>query len=270
MHTCSRKTENGLEEPARKRRRVSADAEVVKNSCKAHAYFNLEIFNVANYTLGKRRRYLKGLQSPQHCQRISTEDLVEDWLSGSGWSRQRTSSVRMSHLPSPLGTTSAVSQKLSGTATASSRSSLKSVASVQDSNYRETLEQYHIYVMEEPAPSELLERAEEIITRRRETPELDDAAVRELKSTMRQLQNRGEEDVKNSLGAVIVPDFKALPSNKLDGLSGQLWTKAIPIPLDCSVLAEPLPLLKPKPDKAFGYAKVAFNSSQLPIINLLA
>lgn len=102
--------------------------------------------------------------------------------------------------------------------------------------------------------------------RQRATPELDDAAVKELKSTMRQLQNRGEEDVKDSLGAVIVPDFKALPSDNLDGVYGQLWTKEIPVPLDRNVLAEPLPLPKPKPDKAFGYAITAFNSS----INFLA
>ena len=68
--------------------------------------------------------------------------------------------------------------------------------------------------------------------RRRETPELDDATVKGLKSTMRQLQSRGEEDVKNSLSAVIVPDFKPLPSDKLDDVSGLPWTKVIPVPLD--------------------------------------
>lgn len=120
----------------------------------------------------------------------------------------------------------------------------------------------------EPDP-EFIERANNIISRQRETPELDDAAVKKLRASMRELQNEGEEDVKNKLGAVIIPGFNIPPNEKLHVVSGQLWTKSIPVPLDQNVLAAPLPLPKPKPDKAFGYAKVAFNASQLSTINVL-
>ena len=152
------------------------------------------------------------------------------------------------------------------TATACSR---KSTASVHDTDYRETLEQYHIYIMEEKPPSELVEQAMNIISRQRETPEIDDAAIDQLRETMRGLQNRGEEEVKNKLGAVIIPGFNKLPNEKLEGVPGQLWAKSVPIPLDRNALAAPLPLPKPKPDMAFGYAKAAFDPSQLPTIKLL-
>ena len=171
----------------------------------------------------------------------------------------------MSQLPSPDRTATASSQK--STTTASSR---KSTASVHDTDYRVTLEQYNIYIMENEPNPEFIERANNIISRQRETPELDDAAIKKLKATMRELQNEGEEDVKNKLGAFIIPGFNILPDEKLHGVSSQLWTKSIPVPLDLNVLGVPLPLPKPKPDKAFGYAKAAFNPSQISTINLLA
>ena len=152
------------------------------------------------------------------------------------------------------------------TSTASSR---KSTASVHDTDYRETLEQYHVYIMDEKPPPELIKQAKNIISRQRETPELDDAAIEELRETMRELQNKGEEEVKNKLGAAVIPGFNIIPNEKLEGVPGQLWTRAVPIPLDRNALAEPLPLPKPKPDIAFGYSKSAFDSSQLPTIKLL-
>lgn len=170
----------------------------------------------------------------------------------------------MSQLPSPDGTATVSSQK--STATASSR---KSTASVHDTDYRETLEQYHIYIMEEKPPPELIEQANNIISRQRETPELDDAAIEKLRETMRELQNKGEEEVKNKLGAIVIPGFTTLLNEKLEGVPGQLWTKSVPVPLDRNALVAPLPLPKPKPDIAFGYAKAAFSPSQFPTIKLL-
>ncbi|KAL8730398.1 MAG: hypothetical protein Q9181_004674, partial [Wetmoreana brouardii] len=87
---------------------------------------------------------------------------------------------------------------------------------------------------------------------------------------MRELQNEVEEDVKNKLGAAIIPGFNTNPHETLHGVSGQLWMKSTPVPLDLNVLEAPLPLPKPKPDKAFVYAKAAFKPSQLATISLLA
>ena len=222
--------------------------------------------SLSNLTAGKRWRRLEDVDKSKRNQPIPKTKLIEDWLfSVSDWSRKRKSLNEMSQLPSPDATATASSQK--STATASTR---KSTASVHDTEYRATLEQYNIYVMDKEPDPEFIARANNIISRQRETPELDDAAVKKLRASMRELQNEGEEDVKNKLGAVMIPGFNAPPNEKLHVVSGQLWTKSIPVPLDQNVLAAPLPLPKPKPDKAFGYAKVAFNASQLSTINVLA
>ena len=248
----------GSGEPPRKRRRLSADAEIV-GTCMyplpSLLLLPLEKLNLTNLTVAKRRRHLEEVGLSENRQPISNEEFINGWLSDSGWSRQRRTSNAMLQLPSP-----------GETATASSR---KSAASVHATDYRETLEQYHVHIMDEEPPPDLIEHAENIISRQRETPEPDDAAIKKLRKTMRELRNKGEEEVKNKLGAVIIPGFNIPPNEKVEGVPRQLWTKAVPIPLDQNTLAKPLPLPRPGPDIAFGYSKTAFNSSQLPTIKLL-
>ena len=43
----------------------------------------------------------------------------------------------------------------------------------------------------------------------------------------------------------------------------------VPVPLDPSILTNPLPLPKPRPDLAFGYSETAFTRNQLGTIDLL-
>ncbi len=214
---------------------------------------------------GKRRRHLEDVDGSDNDQPISKNKLISDHSSVSERSRQRRTSNEMSHLTSPEGTATASSRRPITTAV-----SRKTTASVYDTDYRVTLEKYNTYIMEEDPPPEFVKRARNIISRQRETPELDDAAIKGMRSIMRELQNEGEEEVKNKVGAVIIPGFSAPPNKKLSGVSGTLWAKTVPVPLDLTVLAAPLPLPKPKPDKAFGYAKPAFSPSQLAAINLLA
>lgn len=233
--------------------------------------------SLSNLTAGKRRRRIGDLDRSKRNQRIPKRQFIDDWFSASDWSREREtlnkSSSEMPQLPSPDGTapasclksTAACSQK--SAATSSSR---RVTASVHDVDYRVTLEQYNIFIMEEDPNPKFIKQANDVISRRRETPELDDDAVKGLRATMRQLQNEGEEDVKNKLGAIIIPSFNTAPHEILRGVSGQLWTKSTPVPLDLNVLEAPLPLPKPKPDKAFAYGKAAFSPSQLATISLLA
>ncbi len=152
---------------------------------------------------------------------------------------------------------------------AGSTSSRRSAASVYDLKYRAQLEKYNIYIMEEEPPAGLMEQAKDIVFRERDTPELDDAAVGRLRNTMRELQNEGEEDVKNRLAAINFPGFDKPRHEKLHGVSGRPWTDSVPVPLDSNIIAPTLPLPKPKPDKAFGYAKAAFNPAQLSTNDLL-
>lgn len=82
---------------------------------------------------------------------------------------------------------------------------------MHDIDYRATLEQYNVSIIEDHPNLELNKRADDITSRQRETPELDDAAVKGLRATMRELQNEGEEDVKNKLGPVIIRGFNTAP-----------------------------------------------------------
>ena len=161
----------------------------------------------------------------------------------------------MPQLPSP---------SISGSA-----ASKKSTASVHDTDYRQTLQLYNIYVKGKKAPPELVEQAMEIISRKQKT-EIDDATMDRLRETVQELVYASEEEVKNSLAAVIIPGFNDTRINeKLQSALNQLWTKTVPIPLDRKALKQPLPLPKPKPDIAFGYTEAAFDESQLLTLPLL-
>ena len=152
----------------------------------------------------------------------------------------------------------------------SSKSS-KSTANVHDPDYRNLLECRNIYVEKQDPTSGLMDKARNIVFRTRQTPDLDDEAVTALRRTIRKIQNKGEEEVKNQMGPALIPGFNGLPNDKLERSSNQLWTNAVPVPLNTDYLIAPprLPLPKPKPDLAFGYSEEAFTPNQRPIFNLL-
>ena len=60
-----------------------------------------------------------------------------------------------------------------------------------------------------------------------------------------------------------------VPDQRLTLSAGHQWTNFVPLPLDPSIVTNPLPLSKPKPDKAFGYSEEAFTRNQLATIDLL-
>lgn len=168
----------------------------------------------------------------------------------------------MSQLPSPDTTARSFSR-------ATTASSQRSTSSVSDPDYRARLEQYNIYIMEEKPPSGLRQEAEKIVFPERESPELDDAVIERLRDIMRDLQNKGEEEVRIRLGAHIVPGYSTPSDKRLEVVHGQLWTKTVPVPPDQNALEPPLPLPNPKPDTTFAFSKAAFNRSQLATMNLL-
>lgn len=169
----------------------------------------------------------------------------------------------MSQLPSPDVTT----RSFSRAATASSQ---KSTASVHDPDYRETIEQYNLYVPGKNPPPGSKQKVEEWVFRIRESPELDDALTDQLKELAKRLQNKGEEEVRNQLGVQVVPCYSMPSDERMEVVHGQLWNRTVAIPLDLNVLEPPLPLPKPKPDTTLAYAKAAFTRSQLATTNLLA
>ncbi|KAK5214682.1 hypothetical protein LTR47_012110, partial [Exophiala xenobiotica] len=63
--------------------------------------------------------------------------------------------------------------------------------------------------------------------------------------------------------------MKKIPDQRLEMNADQPWFNSVPVPLDSSILTNPLPLPKPKPDLAFGYSETAFTRNQLGTIDLL-
>ena len=213
-------------------------------------------------------------KSPERSSEVAAEG-VERWLNDSCSSRRLpvedvarlvdiadTMSRRHSAaLPSP--------RDSFDRSTSVSKRSERSTASVHDSNYRHSLQYRNIYIERENAPTELMRRAHKIISRPRASPELDDAAIQELKDKSRRLQEDAEEEIAQQLAPEIIPAMKRLPDPNLARNAHQQWSNSVPIPLDRSILTNPLPLPKPKPDLAFGYSQAAFTRDQLGTIELL-
>lgn len=153
--------------------------------------------------------------------------------------------------------------------TSASRKSEKSTANVHDADYRQSLRYRNIYIERENPPSELIRRAQRIISRSRTSPELDDDIIDELKRASRRLQDDAEDKIIKQLVPDIIPAMKKIPDQRLEMNADQSWFNSVPVPLDPDVLTTPLPLPKPKPDLIFGYSQAAFTHKQLTTIDLL-
>ena len=250
MDADTERHDKGIPEPSRKRRRVSVDPE----GADSRSYpFATQIPSLANFIAVKRPR-LDDVYLSKNCPPIFRDEHYKTWLMNVGWTRPSKNNI--SQLPSPDVTMRSFSR-------APTASSQKSNASIYDSDYREKLEDYNTYVPGRTPPPGIKQEAEKMVFRRRETPELEDAVIYQLRETMKALQNKGEEEVKNRLGAHIIPGYSTPSDPRLDVVQGQLWSKAVPIPFKSSLLDPPLPLPKPKPDTTFAFSKTAFTESQL-------
>jgi hypothetical protein len=136
-------------------------------------------------------------------------------------------------------------------------------------DYQDSLVDCNIYINCDNPPVKLLDRAMGIISRSRESPEMDDAAVQKLSDTSRRVAHEAEDVIVQKLGPYIIPAMIMPPDRRLASNSNQSWFNSVPVPLDPSVLTNPLPLPKPKPDLAFGYSAAAFTNNQRTTINLL-
>ena len=211
----------------------------------------------------------------QHTTGPDKEDLIENWLEASTWSR-RASTENELRLPEisanmprkPPAVLPSPDNSFEGT-TSTSRKSEKSAVSVHDTDYRQSLRYRNIYVNREDPPLELIRRAQRIISRPRTSPEIDDKVAQQLIRTSRRIEEEAEEVIIQQLAPDIIPAMKILPDKRLASNADQPWFNSVPVPLDASILTNPLPLPKPKPDLSFGYSEAAFTRNQLGIIDLL-
>ena len=153
--------------------------------------------------------------------------------------------------------------------TTTSRKSERSAASVHDSDYHESLSYRNIYIEREDPPAELIRRATRMITRERASPEMDDIMTEKLTRKSRRIRNEAEDVIIKQLAHHLIPSMNEVPDRRLEMNSDQPWTNCVSVPLDPSILTDPLPLPKPKPDLAFGYSQAAFTRNQLGTIKLL-
>ncbi|KAL9605051.1 MAG: hypothetical protein Q9179_001647 [Wetmoreana sp. 5 TL-2023] len=239
----------------------------------------------------KRRRSINGsdlsshdAKRPKHShvtpqsrprQRHCKEDFIENWLSESCWSRRTLTDdgTLLRELPDSMSRKPAdvlPSPDDSFTNVVStSRKSGKSAASVHDTDYHQSMRYRNIFIEREDPPVEMMRRAQRIILRPRASPEMDDAAVKELKNKARRLRNEAEDVIAKQLAPHLIPAIDEVPDSRLTMNSDQQWSNFVPVPLDPDVLTNPLPLPKPKPDLTFGYSEAAFDRKQLMTIDLL-
>ncbi|KAI9777741.1 MAG: hypothetical protein M1816_004596 [Peltula sp. TS41687] len=193
------------------------------------------------------------------------DDLVKSWLGTFCVELEEVNPVITDDImpvPSPDDTvsTSFTSSK--------SKSSDKASISPYDADYRIALGYRDIYINRVKPSTHLMQRAREITTRSRSSPEVNAAIIKEVKETTRKLENDSEEDIIQQLSPNVIPGMKNLPG-QLKLSAGQPWNHSVPIPLKPSVLIAPLPLARPKPDQIIGYAEEAFTENQLATVDLL-
>ncbi|KAK5562146.1 hypothetical protein LTR43_012259, partial [Exophiala xenobiotica] len=224
---------------------------------------------------GAKRPRHRLVQHTETRTRPEKEDLIENWLEESSWSRRASTenelglpeaSVNMPRKPAPV--LPSPDNSFEGTIS-TSRKSEKSAASVHDTDYRQSLRYRNIFIEREDPPPELMRRARRITSRSRTSPEIDDATIEELKKTSRRVQDDAEDKIIKQFVPDIIPSMKKIPDQRLEMNADQPWFNSVPVPLDSSILTNPLPLPKPKPDLAFGYSETAFTRNQLGTIDLL-
>jgi hypothetical protein len=98
---------------------------------------------------------------------------------------------------------------------------------------------------------------------------MDESTVQQLQNTMRDIQDEGEDELIRQTASTIIPGFNTLPNDKLARNSNIVWSNAVPVSLNPTVLATPLPTPKPKPDLAFGSSLAAFNEYQNTAVDFL-
>ncbi|KAH0565178.1 hypothetical protein GP486_001424 [Trichoglossum hirsutum] len=139
-----------------------------------------------------------------------------------------------------------------------------------ESEFRPSLARHNIYIEKDIPPPGLMQKANQIVTGLRSSPELDEAATTVSVEMLRALRDEAEQDVIQLLAPFIIPQTAEALRRELKLKAGLPWKGCVPVPLDPSyVFTNGVSLSKPSPDETFGYSDMAFTNLQLSTIDLL-
>ncbi|KAI9780331.1 MAG: hypothetical protein M1839_006754 [Geoglossum umbratile] len=136
------------------------------------------------------------------------------------------------------------------------------------SDFREALSYCNTYISCNRPPIGVMQRANEIISVSRSSPEVCEATAWEIRDKSREPELGEEQDIIQQLAPFVIPAMGGVPDQKLLSKASSQWTSFVPVLLD-PLFEKELPLSKPRPDKVFGYSKKAFTKNQLGTALLL-
>ena len=161
-------------------------------------------------------------------------------------------------------------QSRSTTAIAFSNATRSSFIAAHETKFRTILDKHNIHIHYKDAPSQIIKRAREIILPPNSSFEMDDVTAKELKRTLINSMEKGEDVFVREVGPRLFPAMSNIPDQRLATETDKLWNQAV------TILSDPVPLLiqrklpRPKPDLAFGYSGAAFDKNQDMAIGLLS
>ncbi|KAI9857162.1 MAG: hypothetical protein M1824_004963 [Vezdaea acicularis] len=223
----------------------------------------------------KRHRHIdnRGSKTPNSDHKYS---FIQSWLSTPSWSRRfsmsdnvQVSSAQNFRADNVLPSSHTSRPSASLISSQSSRKSDKSAANVRDVDFDKALSYRNIFIESQEPSQEFLQRAKEVLNRQRLSPEIDDVAAERFKTLSNKCRLKAEPIIREMLSPYIVPPLDELSETKLARNIDQSWRNSVPVPLNPSILIDPLPLPTPKPDEAFGYRSDALSADQRRAIDLL-
>lgn len=135
--------------------------------------------------------------------------------------------------------------------------------------FRFLLGKRNIYIANGEPRTEMITRAKKIISQPYDSSEMDDATALELARIAKNIATENKDIIIRELGLPLFPAIRKVPDQRLAAAVNRLWNHAVTIPPDKSLLSIPPPLQTPRPDVAFGYSEVTFDTNQRAATDLL-
>ena len=161
-------------------------------------------------------------------------------------------------------------QSRSTTAIAVSNLTRPSFIAAHETKFRTILVEHNIHIHYKDAPRQIIKRAREIILPPNSSFEMDDVTAKELKRTIINTMEKGEDVFVREVGLRLFPAMSKIPDQRLANETNKLWNQAVTIPPDPVPLLIQHKLRRPKPDLAFGYSGAAFDKNQDMAVGLLS